>query len=369
MKNNPLVILFALAVFFAGCTAQSKENNNNTAINGDIQTIPVTQLIQQQAPLERQYVGDIKAQRNVEIYSRIKGYLEEIYVDEGEDVQKGQLLFRINNDEYKVELARAKANLQNAIAEAKAGELEVSRIRQLVEKKVISVTELDVAMARFAALKAKISEAETAESQASIRLTQTNIKAPFDGIIDRIPYKVGSLINEGTLLTTVSDTRYVHVYFKVSESEYLEYVKTRKKGDEKAESNLELFLADGSKFAQKGRIETMEGEFDEGTGSIAFRAKFSNPEKILKHGSTGTIRLTNVLDDAVLVPQKSVFEIQDKNYVYVIDQKNQVKMRSFVPKSRFSNFYVVDSGLEPGERIVYEGGDIPSKTAQASILR
>ncbi len=173
-------------------------------------------------------------------------------------------------------------------------------------------------------------------------------------MIDRLPYKIGSLINEGTLLTTLSDTKNVFAYFNVSENEYLEY--TRARG---AASNqnaiVELELADGSFFKHKGKIETMEGAFDEGTGSIAFRARFANPEKLLKHGSTGTIRLTNTVENAILIPQKAAFEIQDKSFVYVLGKDNKIKTRSFVPKSRLSGYYIVKSGLEPGETIVYEG--------------
>ena len=164
---------------------------------------------------------------------------------------------------------------------------------------------------------------------------------------------MGSLIDEGTLLTTLSDTNTVFAYFNVSENEYLEYVRARGKADSKAVVQLEL--ADGSFFKHKGTVETMEGAFDEGTGSIAFRARFSNPEKLLKHGSTGTIRLTNTVENAILVPQKAAFEIQDKNFVYVLGKDNKIKTRSFVPQSRLSTFYVVKSGLQSGETIVYEG--------------
>ncbi len=313
------------------------------------------QLTPQKTELHREYVGNINAIRNVEIYARVKGYLEEIYVDEGQEVRKGQVLFRINDEEYQAELAKAKANLQSAIAEAKAAQLEVSRIKLLVDKKIISKIEWEVAETSVLAAQARIEEARSALTNATIHLARTRIRAPFGGVINRIPYKAGSLIDEGTHLTSVSDTKKVYVYFNVSENEYLEFTKARQQNGSKQSGIVELDLADGSSFSEKGRIQTMEGEFDEGTGSIAFRAEFPNPGKLLKHGSSGTIRLTNSIDDALLVPQKAVFEIQDKSYVYVLDKNNQVKMTSFVPKSRFSNFYLVQSGLEVGDRIVYEG--------------
>jgi membrane fusion protein (multidrug efflux system) len=302
--------------------------------------------------LAHEYVADIQAVQNVELRARVAGFLDRIYVDEGQDVRKGQILFKINDEEYKAELAKARANLQNAIAEAKAVELEVDRLRVLVEKKVVSDTELDVAMAKLEAAKARINEAESAQSNASMRLSYTSIRAPFDGIIDRIPLKRGSLIDNGTLLTTASDISEIFVYFYVSEAEYLHYVKNK---DQQDSNEVQLILADGSDYPYPGSIETMEGEFKASTGSIAFRARFPNPDQLLKHRATGRIRLYNRIENAVIVPQKSVFEIQDKNYVYILDANNQVKLKNFIPMTRFSHYYIVESGLEPGDRIVYEG--------------
>jgi membrane fusion protein (multidrug efflux system) len=220
---------------------------------------------------------------------------------------------------------------------------------------VISKTELEVANSKLNAARARIEESRSAQANASIRLSYANIRASFDGIIDRIPLKSGSLVEEGTLLTSVSDNRAVFTYFNVSEGEYQEYIKTRQEHPNRKDTEVSLVLADGSTYPHAGKIETMEGEFDASTGSIAFRARFPNPDKLLKHGATGTVRLANRIDDALIVPQKAVFEIQDKNYVYVVDANNRITMKSFVPKARFSHFYIVESGLQPGERIVYEG--------------
>ncbi|REA61358.1 efflux transporter periplasmic adaptor subunit [Dyadobacter luteus] len=351
MKRFIWPVFVLASAFVTGCATQSKDTSESS---DSIRTIPVTELKTQSTKLHREYVGDIHAVKNVEIYARVKGYLEEVYVDEGKEVRKGQVLFRINNEEYEANLAKAKATLQSAVAEAKGAELELKRVKLLVEKNVISKTEVEVAEAKLAAVNAKIEEARSEKANAALQLAQTQIRAPFDGIIDRIPSKTGSLINEGTLLTTLSDTKHVFAYFNVSENEYLEYVKARGKS-ESQQSLVELELADGSYFKHKGTIETMEGAFDEGTGSIAFRARFSNPDKLLKHGSTGTVRLTNAVDNAILIPQKAAFEIQDKNFVYVVQQDNKIKTRVFTPQSRLGDYYVVKSGLEPGEKIVYEG--------------
>src|SRR5690606_26986016 len=147
----------------------------------------------------------------------------------------------------------------------------------------------------------------------------------------------------------------VFAYFNVSEIEYLEYVKARNANGVQDHGIVELGLVDGTFFSQKGKIETMESEFDEGTGSIAFRARFANPEKLLKHGSSGTIRLTNTVENVILIPQKSVFEIQDKNFVYILNPDNSITTRNFVPQARYSNYYLVKSGLKAGDKIVSEG--------------
>lgn len=346
---NPL---FATVVITACTTTSNKKMKDNTV---QPLVLPVTNVIVRDTNLYREYVADVQAVQNVELRARVQGFLEHIYVDEGQQVKKGQLLFKINDEEYKAELAKAKANLESAIAVAKASELEVARLKVMVEKNVISKTELDVAQAKLNAATSRIEEARWAKSNAALRLSYTSVRAPFNGIIDRIPFKVGSLIDQGTLLTTASDISEVFVYFNVSEGEYLEYVKTRLKKTEGENNEVHLVLADGIQYPFSGTIETMEGEFQPSTGSIAFRARFPNPTGILKHGATGKVRMENTLDNAIMVPQKAVFEIQDKNYVFVVDSTNQVRMRNFIPKTRISYYYVVESGLLPGDKIVYEG--------------
>ncbi len=347
--QGTLITMLSVALTAISCAEKTQ-----IITTEEVQNLPVTQILMRDTTLQREYVADIQAIQNVELRARVPGFLERIYVDEGQEVKKGQLLFKINDEEYKAELAKAKAYLQNTIAEAKAVELEVDRLRVLVDKNVISKTELDVALARHDAVKARIAEARSAETNATMRVSYTSIRAPFDGIIDRIPLKTGSLIEHGTLLTTASDVSNVFAYFYVSESEYLQYMKTR--GNPEANSNeVQLVLADGSNYPHTGKIETMEGEFKASTGSIAFRARFPNPEKILKHRATGRISLSSTIENAVIVPQKSVFEIQDKNYVFIVDSLNQVTMQNFVPKTRFSHYYIVESGLKPGDRIVFEG--------------
>ena len=347
---NPLMMV--IVVVIAACEGKKPAAETEVA---PPKVLPVTNVLMKDTNLFREYVADIQAVQNVELRARVQGFLERIYVDEGQVVKKGQILFKINDEEYRAELAKETANLESSIAEAKASELEVDRLKIMVEKKVISETELSVAEAKLKAVNARIEQSRWAKSNAELRLSYTSIRAPFNGIIDRIPFKVGSLIDHGTLLTTVSNISEVFVYFNVSEGEYLEYVKSTVKESNGRNSLVSLMLADGTLYPYDGSVETMGGEFQASTGSISFRARFPNPNSILKHGATGKIRLSNTVTDAIMIPQKAVFEIQDKNFVFVVDSTNQVRMRNFIPKTRFSHYYIVESGLKSGEKIVFEG--------------
>lgn len=338
-----------LGLCLAACSYNSQENATPEKLK-----LPVTRVLAKDTLLHKAYVADIEAVKNVEIRNRVTGFLDRILVDEGQYVQAGQTLFVLSSKEYQTEVAKAKATLSSALAEAKTADVELQRVRTLVEKKVVTPSELDMAQAKLDAQRARISEARSVLTDAQTRLSYTVVRAPFTGIINRIPLKTGSLVAEGSLLTTVSDIQSVYTYFHISEDEYLNYLNAKKAN--KGHSNtVELVLANGKTYPHDGTIETIASEFDETTGSIAFRARFPNPENLLKHGATGKVYLETSVEKALMLPQKSVFEIQDKNYVYVVDKDNKVRMKSFIPRTRLSHYYIVQSGLQEGERIVYEG--------------
>ncbi|TAG66113.1 MAG: efflux RND transporter periplasmic adaptor subunit, partial [Runella slithyformis] len=300
----------------------------------------------------KDYVATINSLQNVELRARIKGYVEAIFVDEGKPVRAGQVLFKISGQAYRQELLKAQAMLKSATSEAKTLELEIKNTKLLVEQNVVAKSELDIVESKLEALKAKIEEAQSDAASAQLQLSLTDIKAPFSGTISRIPNKVGSLVDDGTLLTTISNNQEVFAYFNVSEKEYLDYAADKKQTQNREVS---LILANGEEHKSKGRIETLEGEFNAETGSIAFRARFSNAEKILKNGSTGKVRLLNKIENALVIPQKSSFEIQDKIYVYVVGPDGTVKMKNFTPKLRIPHLYVLQAGLGANDKFIYEG--------------
>lgn len=317
-----------------------------------VEVFPVINPIVSDTVYTKEYVADIHSLQNVEIRARVKGYLEGVFVDEGQHVKAGQKLFSISSQRYKEEVAKANASVKSAIAEAKNAEIQVKNIKVLVDKGVVSASELEMEQSKLDAANANIEAARSNEATAKFNLSLTEIKAPFDGIINRIPYKPGSLIDEDALLTSISDNKQVFAYFNVSEQEYLNIISQKK---DKQAREVSLVMANNLAYPIKGKIETVEGEFDRATGNIAFRARFANPHEILKNGSSGKIQLKNKIENALLVPQKSTFEIQDKIYVFVVDKNGVVRIQPITTSFRLPFLYVVSSGVSPSDRIVYEG--------------
>jgi len=345
-KSAIILVLAGASALFGACSSEKKENKT-------VENFQVTTPIVKDTSVVKDYVAEIQALQNVELRSRVKGYLDKVNVDEGKAVKQGQVLFVISNQEYKEELSKATAELKSAVADMKTSELELQNVKTLVDTKVVSKAELDLAQAKYDALKAKAEEAAASESAAKLSLSYTVIRAPFDGVINRIPNKAGSLIDEGTLLTSISNTKEVYAYFNVSEAEYLEMAKDNQIG---AQKEVSLMLADNQPYPYRGMIETVDGEINKETGNIAFRAKFENPEQLLKHGASGKIQIAKTMKNAIMIPQKSTVEIQEKTFVYVVDKNNQLQMRAINPKVRLAEYYIIDNNdLDRNEQFVYEG--------------
>lgn len=328
------------------CTKETKTAQATQEI------LPVTQPILIDTTYTQEYVASIASLQNVEVRSKIGGYIEAVLVDEGKPVRAGQTLFRLGSQAYRQELNKAQAILRSSQAEAKTLALEIKNTRLLVEQNVVSKSELDIVESKLETLKAKIEETESDVANAQLQLSLTEIKAPFSGVIGRIPNKTGSLVDEGTLLTTLSNNQDVFAYFNVTEKEYLDFTEQNEVGQRRP---VKLLLANGQPYSQTGVIETVDSQFDKSTGTIAFRAKFPNPKQVLKNGASGKVQLTSTLKNALIVPQKSVFEVQDRNCVYVLEAGNKVSIRNVQILQRLPQLYVIASGLGTSDTILYEG--------------
>jgi RND family efflux transporter MFP subunit len=340
-----LMPLFIFISFLYSCSSSDKEAAKLERFQVAIPLITDTTYI-------KEYVADIHSIQNVEIRAKVHGILEAIHVDEGQYVNEGQLLFTISGQQYQQELLKTQAALASTLADAKATEVELNNVKTLVDKNIVSQSELDLAQAKLDAAKAKIDEARAHEAGATLQLSFAQIRAPFNGIINRIPNKAGSLLEEGALLTTISNNKEVFAYFNLSEKDYLDYITL---SPEEKSSEATLLLANNTLYQHKGKIETIESEFEKSTGNIAFRARFPNPNQILKHGGSGKILLTTSLKNVTLIPQKSTFEIQGNIYVFLVDKENKVQMRKVVPTHMLPHLYVISSGLSPDEKFIYEG--------------
>lgn len=325
-----MVLAYALFFIQAACTHEHEQPIATRYL--------VTRPLQKDTTLLREYVSQIHAISHIELRALEKGYLQHIYVDEGKFVHKGQKMFQIMPLLYQAELKKAKA-------EADFAEIEYQNTRKLTEKSIVSKNELALA-------KAKLDKANAELNLAEVHLGFTEIKAPFDGIMDHFQVRLGSLVNEGDLLTTLSDNSQMWVYFNVPEAEYLDF-KMRQKKD--SIMTVYLRMANNQRFPFKGKVETIEADFNNETGNIAFRATFPNPDGLLRHGETGNVLMPVPFKSAIIIPQKATFEILEKKYVYVVDGNHLVHQREIQIAAEMPDLYVIGSGLKANEQILLEG--------------
>ncbi|MBS1664635.1 MAG: efflux RND transporter periplasmic adaptor subunit [Bacteroidetes bacterium] len=331
MKQTLMLVGVLACLCQAACTSTEAEKIETP-------TFLVTSAVQMDTSVTKSYVSQVRSIRNIEIKAQEKGYLQDIYVDEGQYVHKGQLLFRIMPKIYEAELQKAQAEVNEA-------DIEVQNSRRLADSNIVSKNELAMAMARYNRAKAELGLAQ-------VHLGFTEIRAPFDGLVDRLHLKQGSLVGEGDLLTSLSDNSRMWVYFNVSEPEYLNYV-SRPNSSEK--TKVQLQMANGQLFDHPGVVETIEGEFNNENGNIAFRAAFPNEKGVLRHGETGNVLMRVPLKKAVVIPQKATLEIMDKKYVYVIDKDNIARLTPITIGAQLPDLYVVSEGLSGDEKILLEG--------------
>jgi membrane fusion protein (multidrug efflux system) len=325
-------------------------------VHQEHQKIVVTSPTVEDVITTQPFVCQIHARQHIEVKAIESGYLKNIAVKEGQSVKEGDLMFKIVPVLYQAELDAANA-------EALLAQREYENTKKLYETKIAGqsvVSEREVLL-----LEAKLKKAQAMAELAAAKLKFTDVKAPFDGIIDRQHKQSGSLVKEEEELTTLSDNSLMWVYFPVPEKIYLQYMSEinvdREAGMDAvlAELNrlvkVELKLANQSIFPQKGEIAAIEAKFNNENGNVLFRADFPNPKRLLRHGQTGTVLISRVAKDAVVIPQRATFEILDKRYVWVVGEDHVAHQKLITIKHELDDIFVVEKGLDVNDKIVLEG--------------
>ncbi|SHL16467.1 membrane fusion protein, multidrug efflux system [Chitinophaga jiangningensis] len=351
----PSGLLYSAVILSAmyGCgTSQAKTDAPPPA------ALPVIKAVTLPTTTFQDFSASVEGTRDVEIRPQVDGYLTNISIDEGDYVRKGQTLFTIDRRPYAEQLNNATANLQAATAALENAKINVDKLKPLLSNNVVSDVQVKSAEASYNSAKANVAQAQAQVEAARINLGFTNITAPSDGYVGSIPFKTGSLISRGMAgaLTTISEVKDMRVYFSLSETDFLKF-KEKYPGNSVAEKvkgmpEVELILADGSVYPEKGKVETVEGQFDKTIGAISLRASFPNAQGILRSGSTGKVRVPTLHAAALVIPQEATFELQDKVFVYTVADSNKIVTKPLTISGKTSNYYLVTDGVKPGDKIV-----------------
>ncbi len=342
MKNKSLFSIVIAIITLYSCGKKEQQMPPQGPMPFPVQTVA-----KQDAVVYQEYTANLEGQQNVEIRPKVNGFIQKIFVDEGQVVRKGQLLFKLETQTQNEDASAAKAAVQ-------AAQVEVDRLKPLVDRKIISNVQLETA-------KAKLAQAKASYGAIAANIGFGTITSPVDGVIGGLPFREGSLVSSTSEmpLTTVSDTRVIRAYFSMNEKQLLFFNKTFKGATtaEKLKSapEVSLLLVDNTEYDQKGKLATMNGLVNPQTGTTQFRAEFKNPEGILRSGSSGIVRLPIDEKNVMLVPQNAVFEVQGKQMLYVVGKDNKVKSRIIETKGTSGLNFIVSGGLEEGEVIVIEG--------------
>jgi membrane fusion protein, multidrug efflux system len=319
---------------------ESHFGKHEAEVHHEEHKVVVTSPLAQDVDITQEYVCQIHSRRHINVCALESGYLEAIPVREGQAVKTDEKLFSVKSILYK-------ARLDAETAERDVVEQEYNNTKALYERQGVSDKEVRLFKARLARAQAKMDLAKAEFDFATV-------KAPFDGIIDKLQEQEGSLVKEGDVLTTLSDNGVMWVYFNVTEKRYLEYM--AETGHNKQSPDIELMLANHDKFPQIGKIGAIEANFNNETGNISFRADFANPDSLLRHGQTGTVRIKRALRGAIVIPQRATFENLAKRYVYVVGEDETVHQKEIVIEHELEDIFVIKSGiLNAKNRIVLEG--------------
>ncbi|ALJ05732.1 secretion protein HlyD [Pseudalgibacter alginicilyticus] len=346
MKNNKLYIILGLSLFLVVVSCGNKQENN-AALQQAPPAIPVSQLQTKTVTGYKEYPTTIEGIVNSDVRAKTSGYIQDVLVDEGQKVRKGQVLFKLETQSLNQDAGAAKARINVA-------QVEVNKLIPLVEKNIISSVQLETA-------KANLAQAQANYSSVSANIGYATIKSPVDGYVGQINFREGALISpsDATPLTTVSNISRVYAFFSLNETEYLDFLQNAEGENVKDKiANfplVNLILANGSVYNEKGHIETSSGQINQSTGTVSFRAVFDNPNQLVTNGNSGKIQIPTIYEDAIVVPQEATYEQQGNIMLFKLDEENKVNTSIIKVKATVDNLYVVESGVNNKEKIVVSG--------------
>lgn len=345
---NYLVPALLGVLVFTSC-GDDKSSGEAQGQAQQVQQLPVISIPQQTLTGYSSYPASIEGIVNSGVRAKIQGYISDVLVDEGAKVRKGQPLFKLETQSLTQDANAARANVN-------AAQVEVDKLKPLVEKNIISSVQLETA-------KAQLEQAKSSYESIAANISYATVKSPVDGYVGAIPYREGALVgpSDTTPLTTVADIEQVYAFFSMNESEYLNFIQKTEGSSlqEKIENFPEvvLILANGKEYEHKGKIETVTAQVDRTTGTVSFRAIFDNPNQLITNGNSGTLKIPNVYSEVPVVPLNSTFEQQGKIIAYKVDSDNKAQTTEIIPRATIGNLYVVESGVETGDKIIAKGAN------------
>lgn len=346
MKNNKFYSIIALSVFLVIVSCGNSEQKQ-TVTEAPPAPFPVTKIQNKTVTGYTEYPVTIEGVVNSDVRAKTSGYVEKVYVDEGQKVSKGQVLFKLETQSLSQDAGAAKALVNVA-------QVEVNKLIPLVEKNIISAVQLETA-------KANLEQAKANYSGVTANIGYATIKSPIDGYVGSINFREGALISPSdvTPLTTVSEIDQVYAFFSFNEAQYIDHLQ-RSEGKTKAERiknspDLSLVLANGKLYSEKGRIQTSTGQINQSTGTIKIRAAFDNPNEILTNGNSGKIRFPIEYKNAIVVPQSATFEQQGDIMLFKLGEDNKVETSIVKVKGTVDNLYVIESGINSNDKIIVSG--------------
>lgn len=325
-----------------------------------VQPVKVTKVIQQTVPIYFEAIGQTRGSVEVEVRARVNGIIESINFEEGKPVKKGQVLCTIDPQPYAAALATAKGKYTQAQADYEKAKADVTRYKPLVEKNAISREEYETAVSMEAAAAAQVEAARGAMKTAELDVSYCKVTAPEGGLIGKTEMKAGNLVSQDrNLIASISQINPIHVRINVSEKDYLVFARKKAatpREQQKPRDDIEMVLGDGFLYPQRGKTVFIDRGVDPTTGTIMLEVAFPNPDSLVRPGQYARLRsAVETKENAILVPQKAVQELQATYSVFVVGQDNKVASKKVDVGAKVGNLWVINSGVTPGERVVVEG--------------